>query len=165
MKKRQQENLVCPKCNNAIGDVDEFCSDCGTVFGEGVRCKNHPLKEAHGACIICCEPLCQECGNRTNGIFLCNAHCNYEIYQGMARVLGASDAAEVEFGKSCLEQEGLHPFVYSRKASPISMGSPEYTLFRASGEYDGHIINEYKLMVPCQEVKKAERLLQKLELL
>lgn len=31
------------------------------------------------------------------------------------------------------------PFLYSRKASPISLGAPSYTLFRASGEYDGHI--------------------------
>ena len=53
----------------------------------------------------------------------------------------------------------------SRKTSPLSMGSPDYTLFRASGEYDGHIINEFKLMVPLQEVLPAEEKLRELEFL
>ena len=100
-----------------------------------------------------------------NGIFLCNEHHGYEIVEGMARVLGGSDSAQIELAKSCLEQDGLHPFIFSRKASPISLGGPDYSLFRASGEFDGHIINEYKLMVPCQEVTKAERALKKLKLI
>lgn len=45
------------------------------------------------------------------------------------------------------------------------MGSPDYTLFRASGEYDGHIINEFKLMVPLQEVLPAKEKLRELEFL
>ncbi len=65
----------------------------------------------------------------------------------------------MQYAETCLKQEGLHPTLYSRKASPISLGAPEYTLFRASGEYDGHIINELKLMVPYQEVEEAERVL------
>jgi hypothetical protein len=36
-------------------------------------------------------------------------------------------------------------------------------MFRASGEYDGHIINEFKLMVPCQEVLDAKTILQDLK--
>jgi hypothetical protein len=43
------------------------------------------------------------------------------------------------------------------------LGGPDYSLFRASGEYDGHIINEFKLMVPCQEVEEAEAMLKELE--
>jgi hypothetical protein len=57
----------------------------------------------------------------------------------------------------------LHPFLYSRKASAISIGGPDHTTFRASGEYDGHIINEVKVLVPCQEVLEAEKLLRDLE--
>jgi len=87
----------------------------------------------------------------------------YEIYEGMARVFGSSVAVQVNFAKSCLESDGLHPFVFSRKASPLSIGGPDYTLFQASGEYDGHIINEFKLMVPCQEVPRAEEQLRVLE--
>jgi hypothetical protein len=45
----------------------------------------------------------------------------------------------------------------------IQMDGPDYTLFRASGEYNGHIINEFKLMVPCPEVLDAEKKLRELE--
>lgn len=82
----------------------------------------------------------------------------------MARVYGVSDEVTAQYASKCLEQEGLHPILYSRKASPISLGGADYTLFRASGEYDGHIINEIKVMVPCQEVLQAERVLGKLRL-
>jgi hypothetical protein len=36
-------------------------------------------------------------------------------------------------------------------------------LFRASGEYDGHIINEVKVMVPCQEFESAESVIADVE--
>ncbi len=88
-----------------------------------------------------------------------------EIYEGMARVFGGSDVPQVEFVKSCLEKEGFHPVIFSRKASPISLGAPDYTLFRASGEFDGHIVNEYKIMVPCQEFIEAEAKLKELDLI
>ncbi|MFQ5707661.1 MAG: hypothetical protein ACE5HO_09450 [bacterium] len=54
---------------------------------------------------------------------------------------------------------------FSRKASPISIGGADYHLFRASGEYDGHRINEIKLMVPCKEAIKAAQVLRDLEIL
>jgi hypothetical protein len=96
------------------------------------------------------------------GHFLCEVHCRYEIFQEMARVYGSSDAVQVDYAGSCLTEAGLHPFVYSRKASPLSLGGPDYMLFNASGDYDGHIVNEYKLMVPCAEVLEAERTLTEL---
>ncbi|MFN0157154.1 MAG: hypothetical protein ACKVRP_03670 [Bacteroidota bacterium] len=82
----------------------------------------------------------------------------------MARVFGGNDSVRIEYAKNCLEKDGLHPFFFSRKVSPISFGGPDYSLFRASGECDGHIVNEYKVMVPCQEVMKAEEVLKKLDL-
>ncbi|MEJ2103889.1 MAG: hypothetical protein P8X47_04845 [Ignavibacteriaceae bacterium] len=82
----------------------------------------------------------------------------------MARVYGSSDFAQVNYIKSCLEQESLHPFIYSRKASPMHLGGTDYSLFRASGDFNGHIINEIKLMVPCSEVLDAEKIISELEL-
>jgi hypothetical protein len=98
-----------------------------------------------------------------NNIFLCNEHSNYEIYEGMARVYGSSDEQQVNFYKSILEDNELHPFIYVRKASPLSVGGVAYTLFRSSGEFDGHIINEIKLMMPCSEVLKAEKIIDEIE--
>jgi hypothetical protein len=155
---------TCDECRNAIEPTDEFCPHCGTLRVEGVQCRNHAGMTAAGVCIICAEPYCGSCGGRVRGHFLCQAHSSYEIVEGMARVFGASDAVQVEYAKTCLAGAGLHPFVYARKAGPISLGGPEYTLFRASGESDGHIVNEFKLMVPCQEVHDAEQVLEHLGL-
>jgi hypothetical protein len=155
---------ICSLCHNEVKEKDEFCPHCGSIFEKGLHCTNHAEREAEGVCIICCVPYCSRCGGRVNNLFLCSNHQGYEIYEGMARVFGVSDEVMAQYVQSCLRQSGLHPFLFSRKASPISGGGSDYTLFCASGEYDGHIINEVKLMVPCQEVLKAERLLQDLEL-
>jgi hypothetical protein len=154
--------LVCPVCTNEVGEEDDFCHECGELFAEGIMCEAHPTQNATGVCIVCAKPYCKECGGRVNGRFLCNAHRTTEIYEGLARVFGDSDAVQVEFAKTTLEEAGLHPFLFSRKASPLSMGGPDYTLFRASGEFDGHIINEFKLMVPVQEVVAAKEKLKEL---
>ncbi len=81
----------------------------------------------------------------------------------MARVYGVSDEAAAQYVRQCLEQDGLHPLLYVRRASALAGGGPDYTLFNASGEYDGHIINEVKVMVPCQEVARAEQVLKSLK--
>ena len=156
--------MRCSLCGNSIEDSDAFCPNCGVLFEEGVRCKRHTREKALGVCIICCKPYCAICGGWLAGLFMCGEHHGYEVLEGMVRVFGSSDNVQVEYAKNCLEQNGLHPFTFSRKASPISLGGPDYSLFNASGEFDGHIINEYKLMVPVREVLKAERVLKRLKL-
>ncbi len=154
---------VCPTCGIDVEDDSDFCPGCGELFAENVPCSRHPAQSAVGVCIVCARPFCSKCGGRVQNRFLCHDHDTLEIYEGMARVFGTSDAAQVEFAKTSLETAGLHAYIFSRKASPISMGSPDYTLFRASGEYDGHIVNEFKLMVPCQEVEEAQKKLRELK--
>lgn len=160
-----EEKFFCEKCNSPISDENEFCPECGEIFIDEVKCKNHPSEVSEGVCIICCEPYCNDCLGSINKIFLCKTHSDYEIFQGMARVFGTNDEAQVRYAESCLLQEGLHPFLYFRKTSPLSLGGVDYSLFNASGDFDGHIINEIKLMVPCQEVIQAEAILHDLELI
>jgi hypothetical protein len=163
MTQSNDDSFICPHCESDVQEDDDFCPTCGELLAEDVRCTLHSTQAAVGVCIVCSQPFCLVCGGRVQDRFLCRDHESLEIYEGMARVFGSSDAVQVEFAKSSLETSGLHPFIFSRKASPISIGSPDYTLFRASGEYDGHIINEFKLMVPCQEVLDAKKKLQELE--
>ena len=92
--------------------------------------------------------------------FLCDEHDGFEIYEGMARVFGSSDEVQIQYVKKYLEENNLHPFLYSRKALPMHLGGTDYSLFRASGDFNGHIINEIKLMVPWGEVLAA---LEKIE--
>ncbi|MCI0691071.1 hypothetical protein L0337_03580 [candidate division KSB1 bacterium] len=163
MTEQTSETLVCGHCKNPITESDEFCPKCGSIFEDNVFCANHPERDAKGVCIICCEALCAECGGRVNDLFLCKRHWQYEIIEGMARVFGSNDTALLQYAKSCLEQEGLHPFLFSRKATAFAGGAPEWTLFRSAGDYNGHFINEFKVLVPCQEVIKAERVLTDLK--
>jgi hypothetical protein len=157
------EKHFCDFCGTEISADAEFCNKCGTIFIDQVSCFNHPDNDAKGVCAICHQAYCKRCGIRVNNIFLCNEHSNYEIYEGMARVYGSSDEQQVNFYKSILEDNELHPFIYVRKASPLSVGGVAYTLFRSSGEFDGHIINEIKLMMPCSEVLKAEKIIDEIE--
>ena len=79
------------------------------------------------------------------------------------KVFGSDDHLEVNFAKDCLEKEGLHPMVYLRKATTINLGGMDYSLFRPSGDYRTHLINEIKLMVPTVEVYEAEEILKSLD--
>jgi hypothetical protein len=159
----KQGVLTCSDCKNEIAQDDDFCPTCGRPLVDGLNCSNHPDVEASGVCIVCCLPFCRKCGGRVNGLFLCGDHEDYEILEGRARVYGVSDEVMAQYAQDCLKRGGLHPFLFSRKASSLSVGGPDHTTFRASGEYDGHIINEVKVLVPCQEVLKAEKLLKDLE--
>jgi hypothetical protein len=162
MSDTRKDVLICDDCKNEVAQEDEFCPNCGLVFVQDLKCARHEDAPANGVCIICSRPCCDKCGRKVNRLFLCNQHEGYEIYEGRARVYGVSDEVMAHHAHECLKEGGLHPFVYSRKASPIFFGGPEYTMFTASGEYDGHIINEIKVMVPCQEVTMAEKLLKEL---
>ena len=163
MSDAKQDVLMCDDCGNEVARGDEFCPNCGRVLLENVNCSNHADVEASGVCIICCLPFCRKCGGRVNKLFLCSDHEDYEILEGRARVYGVSDEVTAHYAQDCLKKAGLHPFLYSRKASSDFIGRPDHTTFRASGDYDGHIINEVKVLVPCQEVLKAEKLLRDLD--
>ena len=82
----------------------------------------------------------------------------------MARVFGDLDDTNVQYAKSCLEQAALHPFIFSKIQAKGSSRLVS-TLFEANGDSNGHIVNEIKLMIPCQEVIAAEEVLRELKII
>lgn len=154
--------VECSFCAAAVDPESDFCPRCGSLFLDRVDCEQHPSTRAIGACVICASPVCASCGRLSGMAYLCNRHVSYEIYQGLARIHGSIDPVHVEYLRGCLEQEGFHPFVYSRKASPIHIGGPEYTGFMSSGDSPRVIVNEFKLLVPCAEAIEAEALVKEL---
>ena len=76
----------------------------------------------------------------------------------MVRIYGVLDDVAAQYAKSCLEQSGLHPILYCRR-QPKGGARFVSALYAAAGDYDGHIVNEIKVMVPCSEVEEAERVL------
>ncbi|MDT3695032.1 MAG: hypothetical protein ROY99_01490 [Ignavibacterium sp.] len=157
------ENVLCEYCGAKISKETEFCLKCGTIFIDDIHCFNHPDDNARGVCVICQQAYCKKCGLRVNGVFLCDQHSNHEIYEGMARVFGSSDEQQINYYKSILEENNLHPFIYTRKTTPLSVGGVDYSLFNASSDTRGKLLNEIKLMVPCSEFLQAEIIIDELE--
>lgn len=151
--------LHCENCNFEINESAEFCPSCGSLFEEK-KCSNHDNRDSEGTCVICSQSACENCGQTVNNKFLCNEHSDLEIYESMVRVFGSSDSLQLDYLISMLEQEGLHPFRFDRKTNPISLGGIDYSLFRAAGDYEGHILNEIKIMVPLNEYLEALKLVE-----
>lgn len=150
---------TCKNCSAEVKEDNDYCPKCGTLFNN-FSCENHESIEAEGVCLICDKVCCSKCGQYVNKLFLCDEHSDAEIYQSMAKVYGSSDSVEVDYLISMLENNGFHPLKFNRKNSPISIGGSDFTLFRASGEHDGHIINEIKILVPFREYFEAEKLIK-----
>jgi hypothetical protein len=164
MEELSENNLTCDECGQSVNADDDFCPRCGSLFIDDVFCENHSNVSAEGVCIVCSKPYCSKCGFKTSGHFLCNHHGNYEIFEGMVRVYGVLDDLAAQYASSCLEQAGLHPVIFCRDQPK---GGPRfvYTLYEAAGDFDGHVINEIKVMVPCQEVLEAEETLRSFNIL
>ena len=163
MSESEDDLLICPRCSSEVKMEDEFCSHCGELFADGTFCSRHLQEQATGVCIICALPYCGDCGGIVGNGFLCDRHSMHEIYEGMVRIYGVLDDLAAQYAKSCLEQAGLHPVLFCRTQPK---GGPRfaYTLNAAAGDYDGHIVNEIKVMVPSQEVEEAERVLISLDI-
>jgi hypothetical protein len=164
MEKNDEDVFSCAHCENDVKIDDEFCTHCGSILIDNVRCSHHPDVIAAGVCVICSVPCCKNCGGCVNDLFLCDAHSEYEIYEGMVRIYGSLNDTPAQQAKTCLDQAGFHPILYCRVQPK---GGPRfvYTLFRSAGDSFGHLVNEIKVMVPCQEVIKAEKVLRKLKIL
>jgi len=150
---------LCNNCSFKVEDDSDYCPRCGTLFIENVKCVTHSNAKAEGVCVICGKPFCDKCVYPVNNMFLCNEHDGYEIYEGMARVFGTSDEIQIQYVKSCLEENSFHPFIYSKKSTPMQLGGNDQSLINLSGGLGEKIINEIKLLVPCSEVLEAEKLI------
>ncbi|PKL87779.1 MAG: hypothetical protein CVV23_13670 [Ignavibacteriae bacterium HGW-Ignavibacteriae-2] len=156
----ENEVFECEVCGGEVLAEDNFCVNCGAIFTEGINCLNHPSDSAEGVCVICQQAFCKNCGDMVNSLFLCYQHEHYEIIENYARLTGGQDQNEINFLNDCLLKEGLHSIVYSRKAYPLNVVGLDRW---GPGDFKGRIINEFKLMVPLNEVITAQNILKNFE--
>ncbi|GMR25246.1 MAG: hypothetical protein BMS9Abin39_0530 [Ignavibacteria bacterium] len=155
---------LCADCSFEADDDSDYCPRCGNLFIKNIKCDSNSKDEAEGVCVICGKPFCSNCGHLVNNIFLCNEHDGYEIYEGMVKIFGTSDEIQIHYVKSCLEENSFHPFIYSKKSTPMHLGGNDQSLINLSANAGEKIINEIKLLVPCNEVLEAEILIKELNI-
>jgi hypothetical protein len=155
---------ICTNCNFKADNDSDYCPRCGILFIENTKCENHHEVNAEGVCVICVRPFCSECCRSVSNVFLCSEHDNYEIYEGMAKVFGTSDEVQVQYIKKFLEENDLHPFIYSKKSTPMQLGGNDQSLIDLSGKSEEKVLNEIKLLVPCGEFLEAEKLVSQLNI-
>ena len=109
----EENSFVCDECKNEVTGDSDYCPCCGSLFVENIKCLNHQTREAEGVCVICANPFCEECGEPVNSIFLCEDHCEVEIYMSAARVNYNMDQTGSQFIYEFLLKEGLHPVMNS----------------------------------------------------
>ena len=160
----EKEVLVCVHCQAEVQATEEYCPHCGMLFEEERVCANHHAITAKGACVICGETFCRQCGGWRNDRFLCRAHASYEIYEGMARIYGTLDDSIAQYAHACLEQAGLHPFLFAPTQPWHGSRMLSNTILHAGGDAAGHAVYEVKVMVPCAEALAAEKLLRELQM-
>jgi hypothetical protein len=157
MKKSQQLNLTCGRCEKPVKQKNIFCRNCGGLFSDDLFCGNHKSIHAEGVCVICFKPFCKKCGTNVNKIFLCDNHSDWEITEDLVRVFGSTDNVQAQFVKTCLEQAGYHPFLYSRLFNPAA----DKIAVTAVRNYGKHPIEEQKVLVPFSELLAAAKELKK----
>lgn len=156
------DDLQCEFCGNIVKEDDEYCFDCGHLFVDDALCSNHEDIEADGVCVICSYAFCAECGSFRDKIFLCNEHEKYEIINSFARIYGSNDLIQVEYYKNILTEEGMHPVVLDKKSNVVALAGTEYSFFKTPNKLTSPVLNEIKLLIPLQEVLKAEALIAKI---
>jgi len=161
----EKNKFLCSTCNFEIQPDTDYCSRCGNIFIEEVKCENHLETEAEGVCVICTKPCCNKCGYKGNDVFLCNEHDSIEIYQGLAKVYGTVDEIQVHFIKQCLEEKGLHPFIFSKKSTALHLGGIDHPIVDSViNPGKRNVMNEIKLLIPFTEVIEAWKTIDELEL-
>jgi hypothetical protein len=156
-----RSKLSCSKCGTIVTEHLTFCPNCGSIFSELTFCLNHGSRKAQGVCVICAKPYCKKCGKRTNGVFLCDLHWQYETHEGMARVFGTTDNLQAQYVASLLEQAGYHPFLYSKIFNP---NADLVAITKVVRNYGNHPVVEMKVLVPFTEVLNAEKTLEELQI-
>jgi hypothetical protein len=110
----------CEQCGAEVDTDEEFCAACGQIFGDEVKCHNHPGSEADSACVICRRPCCGECGGFQGRVFLCEEHASVDAFEQGVAVLSTTDLRVGQAAFEALRDRGYHPFFIPRAIVPVT---------------------------------------------
>lgn len=150
---------TCPICDKQISQYDDYCISCGSILSGDIFCQNHTDLEAEGVCLICSKPFCTECGTEVIGKFFCKDHSNYELLENLVTVYKSEDYFKIEELKKILEKVNLHPTIVNKTEYPSFVDLNTYKNINKTDRFISNITEVIKLLVPCQEVQEAEKLI------
>ncbi len=105
-----QEFTTCENCEREVTIESDYCPHCGFLFESAARvlCEIHRESDAVGVCIICQQPLCELCGEISEGRLFCSQHRTVVVEDDWAEVVKSTDVNEAELAKAVLESANFH---------------------------------------------------------
>lgn len=118
-KTSQSDGKKCPSCRALCSSDSDFCPSCGAMFESAgsVACLNHSSRDAVAVCILCQDPLCEQCVVVRAGRRFCRSHAGVAIEQDYALIYSSSDINDAELARAVLVSRGFEVVV--RDFTPI----------------------------------------------
>jgi hypothetical protein len=110
-----ESSIRCPRCEREIDASDATCAACGQFVDERAACARHPGRNAEGVCVVCGDPVCEECDPTDDVHYTCPNHRTVPVIEGWAQIYSTSDAVEAGLIRENLVSEGLDAAVLSQK--------------------------------------------------
>ena len=146
--KPSELTLACDHCGGEVRAEDDFRTNCGTLLKRTANCVSHRSVQAEGACVICGDPFCGDCGGWADGTFFCARHAMYEVVDGLARIFRSRDSHLAYLASTSLEAAGFHPLLVGRSLPG-----------RAALSHSVSREEPLAILVPFAEVLSAEKYL------
>ena len=160
------ESIIrCPRCEQDADASDATCAACGQFLSERAACARHPARTAEGVCVVCGDPVCDECDPTDEVHYTCPNHRTVPVIEGWAQIYTTSDAMEAELIKENLQSEGLDAAVLSQKdrsftvdfgeLSPVRILVPAYEYLDAMQVIATHMDRRGEVSFACPTCGEA----------
>jgi hypothetical protein len=160
-KKKMESTVRCTHCEVEFDAGEAACPACGHIHEGSASCARHDFREANGICVICGDPVCEECNAASSGRmhYACPVHREVPVIEGWAQVYTTSDNIEADLIKENLASEGLTAEVLSQKdrsftvelgdLSPVRILVPAYEYDEAQRILDAHKDSRGEVLFAC----------------
>jgi hypothetical protein len=160
-----ESTIRCPRCEQEVDASEPTCPACGHIHGERMMCSRHPDREAHGACVVCSDAVCDDCDEGESVHFACPVHRAIPVIQGWAQIYTTSDTIEANLIRENLESEGIDAAVFDQKdrsfnvevgdLSPVRLLVPAYEYREAMQVLEAHMDYRGEVSFACPACGEA----------
>ena len=160
-----ETTIRCPRCEQEIDAEGPACPACGYLHNGTLDCRRHPDRNAEGVCVICGDPVCEECDSTDEMHHACPDHGSIPVIEGWAQIYTTSDDVEADLIKENLQSEGVDAAVLSQKdrsfgvelgdLSPVRVLVPAYDYLEATRVLAQHMDDAGEVVFACPSCGEA----------